>query len=76
MLKELKIPTHARTELLRIDAEVQKVITESGIKEGTCLLGSCEIQAAEGCGCASGASPTGWGLTFLAMALLFWRKPS
>jgi secondary thiamine-phosphate synthase enzyme len=38
MLKEIKISTGSRTELKRIDAEVQRVITESGVKEGTCVL--------------------------------------
>jgi secondary thiamine-phosphate synthase enzyme len=38
MLTELTITTNSRTELKRIDAEVQRVITESGVLEGICLL--------------------------------------
>ncbi len=38
MLKELTITTGSRTELKCIDAEVQRVITESEVREGVCLL--------------------------------------
>ena len=38
MIKELKISTSSRTELKNIDTEVQRVITESGVLEGICLL--------------------------------------
>lgn len=38
MLKELTITTSSRTELKRIDAEVQRVIKESGVVDGTCIL--------------------------------------
>ncbi len=38
MLKELTFRTHSRTEMLRIDPEVGKVIKESGVREGICLL--------------------------------------
>ncbi len=38
MLEEILITTHSRTELLNIDREVMRVVRESGIKEGICLV--------------------------------------
>ena len=38
MLKELTITTNSRTEMQCIDAEVRRVITESEVREGVCLL--------------------------------------
>jgi len=38
MLREISITTHSRTELLNIDREVMRVVRESGIKEGICLV--------------------------------------
>ena len=38
MIKELTIPTRSQTEMVLIDHEVQAVIKESGIQEGTCVL--------------------------------------
>ena len=38
MLKELTISTNSRTEMQCIDAEIQRVITESEVREGVCLL--------------------------------------
>ena len=38
MLKEISITTHSRTEFLNIDREVIRVVRESGVKEGICLV--------------------------------------
>ena len=38
MIKKLPVPTHHRTEILDITAEIQKIVQESGVKEGLCTL--------------------------------------
>jgi secondary thiamine-phosphate synthase enzyme len=38
MLKEFTIATRSRTELKRVDDEVQRAIAESGVREGVCHL--------------------------------------
>lgn len=38
MLKELRVQTHAPNEMRNIDSLVQEVISESGVKEGTCVV--------------------------------------
>jgi len=38
MLEELTITTDGRTEMRCIDAEIRKVIEESGVQDGVCLL--------------------------------------
>ena len=38
MLKEITIQTNAQTQILDITAQVQKVVSESGITEGLCCV--------------------------------------
>ena len=38
MLKEITIKTNAQTQILDITAQVQKVVSESGITEGLCCV--------------------------------------
>lgn len=37
-MKELTIRTRQHTELVNLDAEVQRVVTESGVKRGVCVV--------------------------------------
>ncbi|NQT25616.1 YjbQ family protein [candidate division KSB1 bacterium] len=38
MLKEIHVQTHAQTEFVIVDSEVQTAVSESGVEEGVCLL--------------------------------------
>jgi secondary thiamine-phosphate synthase enzyme len=38
MIKEIALSTHARMQMLPIDREVEAVVAESGVREGTCLI--------------------------------------
>jgi secondary thiamine-phosphate synthase enzyme len=38
MLKEINIETHNRIQMIPIIGEVESVVAESGIREGTCLV--------------------------------------
>jgi len=38
MLKTIHIQTHSRTEMINVDSMVSKVVQESGVQEGICLL--------------------------------------
>lgn len=38
MTEELTLKTHTSTELINITAEVQSVVTQSGIKNGICVV--------------------------------------
>jgi len=38
MIEDFKVPTHARSELIDITGQVQKIISSSGIKEGICQV--------------------------------------
>jgi secondary thiamine-phosphate synthase enzyme len=37
-LKEISVQSHARTELVKLDAQVGKAIAESGVTEGVCHI--------------------------------------
>lgn len=38
MIQTLTVPSHAQTELIDITSQVQKVVQESGLKEGLCQI--------------------------------------
>ncbi|HWR72423.1 MAG TPA: secondary thiamine-phosphate synthase enzyme YjbQ [Nitrospirota bacterium] len=38
MIKQLRVKTNSRTELLDITQGVQRLVTESGVRSGTCTL--------------------------------------
>jgi len=38
MIKEIPITTRSRIELINVDPEVRLAVTESGIREGICLI--------------------------------------
>lgn len=38
MIEKLTIPTHSQTELVDITPEVQRVVTQSEVKEGICYI--------------------------------------
>ncbi len=38
MLKELSIKTRNRTEMIRIDGDINHVIEESGVQDGICII--------------------------------------
>jgi secondary thiamine-phosphate synthase enzyme len=38
MIKEIALSTHARLQMLPIDREVEAVVAESGVAEGTCMI--------------------------------------
>jgi len=38
MLREIPVSTHSRSQLLDITAQIQRVVSESGIKEGICHI--------------------------------------
>ena len=38
MLKTITVATHSRTEMINVDREISRIIDESGVKEGVCLL--------------------------------------
>ena len=38
MIKEISISTKARNEFVLVDREVDSVVRESGVQEGTCLI--------------------------------------
>ena len=38
MFKQIPVQTHAQTEFVRIDHEVQSAVNESGVKNGICLI--------------------------------------
>ena len=37
-LKEISIESHERTELIKLDTQVAKVVAESGVKDGVCHI--------------------------------------
>jgi len=38
MMKELSVPTRSHTEFININSQVQKAVSESGVKDGVCYV--------------------------------------
>lgn len=44
-METIRVPTRAREELVEITAEVTRIVTESGVEEGFCVLWSAHTTA-------------------------------
>ncbi len=46
MLKTISVSTHNHTEFIRLDSEIQNIVSESGVKNGICTIFSPHTTAA------------------------------